>query len=389
MSELQAFLKTNHAPHISKPEAGERHRVAEFSLTDGSVEVPEDAPEGTALEFLEKAGQNPDEWEVTGYKRIEYGNPAQPFVSTRFTYKRREGAGERVPIDDLLAMIHEHAGRARPQRVGESPVPGAAVLIGDMQIGQIGPDGDPFEAIENSLRAIDQAADEIERQGGAEEILVAWLGDHIEGFVSQGGKNSWRTRLTLTEQIRATRRIMYYAIEVLEPLCHRLVMAAVPGNHGRVEAGNGTGTRADDNHDTDALVAVAEALELTGDRTGVETYVPEVDQISLAVTVGGLTWGLVHGDKWRRGGQFNWWREQTFHNGPTAAADVLCGGHWHTLQMMEEGEKLFIQVPTLGTDGAYWTNLHGSRPKPGVVLALTDGTEVVGVIPIRVRKESA
>lgn len=389
MSELADFLKTSHAPHISKPEAGERHRVAEFSLTSGSVEVPEDAPEGTALEFLEKAGQNPDEWEVTGYKRIEYGNPAQPFVSTRFTYKRREGAGERVPIDDLLAMIHEHAGRARPQRVGESPVPGAAVLIGDMQIGQIGPDGDPFEAIENSLRAIDQAADEIERQGGAEEILVAWLGDHIEGFVSQGGKNSWRTRLTLTEQIRATRRIMYYAIEVLEPLCHRLVMAAVPGNHGRVEAGNGTGTRADDNHDTDALVAVAEALELTGDRTGVETYVPEVDQISLAVTVGGLTWGLVHGDKWRRGGQFNWWREQTFHNGPTAAADVLCGGHWHHLLVMEEGGKTFIQVPTLGTDGAYWQNLHGNRPNPGVVLALTDGDTLTSVLPIRVRKESA
>src|SRR5699024_7097754 len=346
MSDLERFLAVGKAPNIPGPEHGESRRVAEFSLTSGTVEVPEDAPEGEALRFLEEAGQDPREWEVTGFRRIEYGNPAQPFVSTRFTYKRREGAGEPVPIDDLLAMIYAHADRERSSRVGDAPAPGVAVLIGDMQFGQIGPDGDPFEAIENTLAAIDLAAEEIERQGGADEVLVAWLGDHIEGFVSQGGKNSWRTRLTLTEQIRVTRRVMYYAIEVLEPLCRRLVMAAVPGNHGRVEAGNGTGTRVDDNHDTDALVAVAEALDLAGGHDGVETYVPDIDQISLAVAVGGVTWGLVHGDKWKRNGQFTWWREQAFHGAPTAGADVLCCGHFHFFQAIEDGQKLFIQVPT-------------------------------------------
>src|SRR5699024_4696363 len=244
--------------------------------------------------------------------------------------------GEPVPIDDLLAMIYAHADRERSSRVGDAPARGVAVLIGDMQFGQSGPDGDPFEAIGNTPAATDLAAEEIERQGGADEVLVAWLGDHIEGFVSQGGKNSWRTRLTLTEQIRVTRRVMYYAIEVLEPLCRRLVMAAVPGNHGRVEAGNGTGTRADDNHDTDALVAVAE----------------------------GWVW-RVSGDGWRRSGKFTGWREVAFYGAPTAGADVLCCGHFHFFQASEDGQKLFIQVPTLGTDGAYWTNLHGSRPNPG------------------------
>lgn len=383
-SELSKFLQTNQAPRIPKPEAGEHRQVAEFSLTDGAIEVPEDAPEGTALAFLEKAGQNPDDWEVTGFKRIEYGNPAQPFVSTRFTYRRREGAGERVPIDDLIAMIHEHEGRERPSRVGESSVAGAAVLIGDPQVGQVGPSGDPMEAIENSLAAIDAAADEIERQGGADEILVAWLGDHIEGFVSQGGKNTWRTKLTLTEQIRATRRIMYYAIEVLHPLTGRLVMAAIPGNHGRVETANGGSTRADDNFDTDALVAVSEALKMSGAYPGVETYIPEGEQISLAVDVGGIRWGLVHGDKWKRNGHFAWWREQAFHDGPTAGADVLTCGHYHHLLVQEEGDKLFIQVPTLGTDGAYWEHLHGNRPNPGIVVVLTDGSDVSSIRPIRV-----
>lgn len=387
MSELADFLKTNHAPRIPKPESGERRQVAEFSLTDGAIEVPEDAPEGTALTFLEKAGQDPDAWAVTGFKRIEYGNPQQPFVSTRFTYKRREGLAERVPIDDLIAMIHEHEGRERPKRVGEHPLPGAAVLIGDMQIGQVGPSGDIFETVENTLQAIDMAADEIQRHGGAEEILVAWLGDHIEGFTSQGGRNAWRTPLTQVEQIRLTRHVMRYAVESLSPLCHRLVMAAIPGNHGRVESPSGGTTRADDNYDTDALIAVGEALKMSQRYQDVEVYVPEADHISLAVTVGGLTWGLVHGDKWKRNGQFAWWREQAFHNGPTAAADVLCAGHWHHLVVQEEGDKTFIQVPTLSTDGAYWQNLHGNRPNPGIVLALTDGRTLTSILPLRVRKE--
>src|SRR5690606_27456693 len=117
-SELQNFLRTDQAPRIPKPKPGEHRQVAEFSLTEGSVEVPENAPEGAALRFLEDAGQDPDQWEVTGFRRIEYGNPGDPHISTRFTYKRREEAGERVPIDDLLEMIHQHD-RPKPLPAGE------------------------------------------------------------------------------------------------------------------------------------------------------------------------------------------------------------------------------------------------------------------------------
>lgn len=343
--------------------------------------MPEDAPEGDALDFLEAAGQNPDEWEVTGFRRIEYGNPDQPFVSTRFTYKRREGAGERVPIDDLLAMIHEHSTNApRPRLAGK--LEGAAVAIGDMQFGQ-GVD-DPFEAIENTLSAIDKAADALADAGGARELLVAWLGDHVEGFVSQGGANTWRTKLTLSEQIRATRRVMFYAIERFHPLTDRLVMAAVGGNHGEAQriAGKGV-TRYDDNHDVEALNAVAEALSMSGSYQDVEVYVPERDELSLAVKVGGVVWGLVHGDKYRAGKHFEWWEQQAFHAGPVAAASVLLAGHYHYLLVHEQGHRTFIQVPTLGTDGAWWAHKHGARPHPGIVLIAVKEGEVSHVQPVR------
>lgn len=382
MSELKKFLSVSAAPTTAAPAAGERVRKAEFTLDKGSIEVPVDAPEGDALDFLEKAGQNPDDWEVTGFRRIEYGNPTDPFISTRFTYKRRQNGGERVDIDDLLAMIHSDSPQPKSRVLDEHPAEGAAVLIGDMQFGQ-GVE-DPYEAIENTLTAIDCAASELEARGGSEELLVAWLGDHVEGFTSQGGRNTWRTRLTLSEQIRATRRVMYYAVQRFLPLTNKLVMAAVPGNHGRVENASGGSTRADDNHDVEALNAVAEALSMSDEYRDVLCLVPEEDQISLSVKIGKLTWGLVHGDKWRPGKHYEWWREQVFHGGPTAGADALACGHWHHLLVHEQGTKMFIQVPTLGTDGTWWEHMHGARPNPGIILAITTGEEVTDVVPIRV-----
>lgn len=379
---LKQFLDVATASPIPPKKYGESIRKAEFSLSTGTVEVPEDAPEGTALDFLEAAGQDPDAWEVTGFRRIEYGDPGAPFISTRFTYKRREGAAERVDIDDLLATI-DARGPVETPIIWSHGVDGIAVLIGDMQFGQ---GEDPYEAIENALRAIDTAAAMTQDLGGADQILIAWLGDHVEGFVSQGGANVWRTKLTLSEQIRATRRVMYHAVERFAPHTNELTMTAVPGNHGEAQRINGKGvTRYDDNHDVEALNAVAEAIGMSArkDLDHVHFVVPQQDQISLAVEMGGLTWGLVHGDKYRAGKQFDWWEEQAFHGMPVAGADILCAGHYHYLQVQEQGQKLFIQVPTLGTDGQWWAHQHGARPHPGIVLATVRCGAIDAILPIR------
>src|SRR5690606_36021087 len=245
---------------------------------------------------------------------------------------------------------------------------------------------DPFEAIANTLEAIDRTATMVRDFGGADQVLVAWLGDHVEGFVSQGGANVWRTKLTLSEQIRATRRVMYYAVEQLAPWTNELVMAAVPGHHGAAQRiGRKCVTRYDDSHAVEALNAVAEAISMSGNRDfdHVHFLVPERDEISLAVEVGGITWGLVHGDKYRPGKHFEWWEQQAFHGGPVAGADILCAGHYHYLLVQEQGRKLFLQVPTLGTDGMWWSHQHGARPHPGIVVVPVADGEISAILPIR------
>ena len=136
MSDLMdKLLSVSTAPTIPRGPAAESRRVAEFSQSSGTIEVPEDAPEGDALKFLEAADQNPSEWEVTGFKRSEWGDPEKPYVSTRFTFRRRAEVSEtdrEAAVEEVLSWIARHKPR---QGRALKPVRDLAILgVGDLQL---------------------------------------------------------------------------------------------------------------------------------------------------------------------------------------------------------------------------------------------------------------
>ena len=392
MSELMdKLLKVSTAPTLSRNPPAESRRVAEFSQSTGSIEVPEDAPEGDAEQFLKDAGQDPADWEVTGFKRSEWGDPEKPFVSTRFTFKRRERV-EQSGREDAVAEVLDWIAQHRPERPGyRIPSRDLAVLaIGDLQLGKLENLEEGFDhSAANAISVIDQFVTDLQ-ETPTKEVLVAWLGDHGEGFVSQGGANTWRTQMTQQDQNRIMRRLMYYAVDQIAPWTGRLVMVAVPGNHGESQRISGKGvTRYDDNNDTEQLNAVAEGVARSGeDFDRVEFYVPERDEISLTVDVGGISVGAVHGERWNSGKHADWWEGQVFHDGPTARADVLLCGHWHHLLVQDIGKKLFAQVPALERRSKWWEHKTGIVGHPGALLLEGHGGQVTNIKPLRA-KESA
>lgn len=392
MSDLMdKLLKVSAAPSVARAKAPESRRVAEFSQSTGSIEVPEDAPEGDALDFLRDAGQDPADWEVSGFKRSEWGDPEAPFVSTRFTFKRRKRV-QQSDREEAVAEVLEWIGQHRPQRLGyRIPSRDLAVLaIGDLQLGKLENMEEGLDhSAANAVSVIDQFVADLQGTP-TKEVLVAWLGDHGEGFVSQGGANTWRTQMTQQDQNRIMRRIMYYAVDAISPWTQRLVMVAVPGNHGESQriAGKGV-TRYDDNNDTEQLNAVAEGVARSGEDFGhVEFYVPERDEISLSVDVGGISVGAVHGERWNSGKHADWWEGQVFHGGPTARADVLLCGHWHHLLVQDIGKKLFAQVPALERRSKWWEHKTGIVGHPGALLLEGHGGKVTNIKPLRA-EESA
>lgn len=345
---------------------GQGLAVATINGEAGSID------EGTALDFLEEEGEDPSLWEVTGFRKSKWGSIESPMESVRFTYKRRQvGLAEDLKIDELLLGLKDYEPVfERPQ--GDH---GFLVLIGDMQFGKI--DGDGVEGtLQRTIDCINRAADTLLTYRHLYDIghvHIAWLGDHIEGFVSQGGANVWRTQLTLNEQIRLTRRVMLHALKTFAPLAEKVTMAAVPGNHGETVrfAGKGT-TRYDDSHDTEALIAVADAAEMIEGFEHVEFFVPDTDELIVVTEVAGTVVAHHHGHKWKPYKHFEWWSGQAFNRESAMhLVDLLVAGHDHHEHTEADGDRLFISVPSMESESTWFRHNKGTGGAPGLIVALT------------------
>lgn len=348
---------------------------------DGSVEleVPAtDDAEGTALRFLKDEGLNPSEWQVTNYRKIEYG---KGMTSVRFSFKR---TGARLSaslsdaeLDTLLST--QRAVKARQngsQEAGEGgPAKAYLVALGDMQFGK--DDGDGLVGtIARTMNTLDEAAIRLawhRKRYDVQEIVVAFLGDHIEGFNSQGGANAWRTSTPLTEQIRVTRRIMLYAMQLFAGTGLPVRMVAVPGNHGEAVRFEGNGiTRYDDSHDTECLIAVADAAALASDAYGkVKFYVPETDELSVALDLSGTNVVFTHGHKIKPGKHHEWVKGQAYNRDSLYRdCDAVFCGHYHYFMVEESSDRAVVQVPTLEGGSQWWKHLKGDEASQGLVACI-------------------
>lgn len=374
---LNELLEKPVGPEIAKRETKGEDFTREVVISRSTAEIEvkldhDQVNEGTALRFLEDEGLTPEEWEVTHFRKIEYGAGLQ---SVRFSYKRRQNVERQpLPLDDMLAALEGYEIAVVPP-VGRY---GFLVLIGDMQFGKIDGDG-AAGTLRRTVECINKAASVLEQYRQIYDIghvHVAWLGDHIEGFVSQGGANVWRTNLTLNEQIRLTRRVMLHALKVFAPLAERVTMAAVPGNHGEPVRFEGKGlTRYDDSHDTESLIAVSDVAEMMPETFGhVSFFVPDTDELTVVTEVAGTIVAHHHGHKFgsRKDAVWDWWEGQAFNReSPMHVADLLVAGHLHHEHIEANGSRLFIQVPALEQESTWFRHTSGTAGSPGLMVALT------------------
>lgn len=341
-------------------------------------EVDEDA----AVAFLRANDLDPAQWKATGFRSSEWTMPnGDTGVSRRFTFQRNDSHPQRPPIDDLIRAVETSWLDPRPREAGSH---GFLVLLGDMQFGKIDGDG-AGGTLQRTIDGLEEAACRAILYGQRFDIghiHIAWLGDHVEGFQSQGGANAWRTPLTLSEQIRLTRRVMLHALQVFAPLAQRLTMAAVPGNHGETHRFAGKGvTRYDDSHDTEALLAVADAATFNEAAFGhVEFYVPRTDEMTVVLDVAGTVVAHAHGHQWRPGRHMEWWRGQAFNkDSPMHQADVLAAGHLHHEFVDTDGPRTFIQPPAMESESTWWRHSKGTGGAPGLIVAVTKD----GAVPVK------
>ncbi|MGW4158673.1 hypothetical protein [Streptomyces sp. NPDC004788] len=354
---------------------GDQAAVTVRGPADG---VDEDA----ATAYLRTQGLDPVEWRATGFRSSEWTMAnGDTGVSTRFTFARQGLVEQTYAIDDLLATIQAYE-PGPPRRAGGDH--SFVIALGDMQFGKI--DGDGVEGtLQRTVECINEAAERLtwyRSRFDVGHVHVAWLGDHIEGFQSQGGANVWRTPLTLTEQVRLDRRVKLHAMLTFAPLVERLTMAAVPGNHGEAVRINGKGvTRYDDSHDTESLIAVKDAADLNPGLFGhVEFFVPDTDELTVVVDCSGTVAAHAHGHQWRPGKHFEWWKGQAFNRESAMhQADLLLAGHLHHEHVDTDGHRTFLQPPAMESESTWWRHAKGTTGAPGLIVAVTKD----GRVPVK------
>jgi hypothetical protein len=299
-------------------------------------------------------------------------------VRRMFYYKAtiRRRLESRKSVDELLGVI----GRKKPKTPPISPSGGFIYCVpaGDLQLGK--PDGDGTEGtIDRFITKTDAAVTrfkELKRLGRPiSGVMLPWLGDCIEGLVSQGGAlaAAGRLDLTMTEQLRVYRRLMLHQIQQFAPLSDQIIIPVVPGNHDEVQRVGKVVRRYDDSWAVEGAAAVADALKLAPGYDHVSFVFPAIDELTITLDVAGTPVGFAHGHQFGRD-PVKWWSGQAHGMQDIGSATLLLGAHLHHLRVEQGGAKTFIQIPALDGGSMWWRHKTGQDAPAGMVsLLIGDG----------------
>jgi predicted phosphodiesterase len=370
---------SSYQPATSRPPSGWEPGVAWDGVSGTLTTQPMDAPPRDWSELLAVWDLDPAEYEVV--EPVQYrawdagigeGNVQRMFYYRASVRRRRASQSS---LDELLAAV----GKKRPSPpAGSGAGLSYTVLAGDLQLGK--PDGDGTEGtIERFLTKTDAAVARLKelRKAGrvVDSITLAWLGDCIEGNVSQGGAlaQAGRLDLTVSEQLRVYRRLMLHQVQQFSGLAERVVIPVVPGNHDEVERQGKVQRRYDDSWAVEGAVAVADALKMAGGYEHVHFVFPGRDELTITLDVEGTAVGFAHGHQFGRD-PIKWWAGQAHGMQPIGSATLLLAAHLHHLRVEQSGAKTFMQICALDGGSTWWRHRTGQDAPPGMVtLLIGDG----------------
>lgn len=364
-----AILKRSGNPDVDtvseKPE--DRTVSSEFS-TDGSFSTDWIRSRAVTLEdaedWVRSSGHDPEDYNIS-VRTIAYGEQWSNRMAA--TPKQSKQGRTPLPTDELLALIENWHPKVTVKKGYSKKT--FVVSAADFQIGKTDYGYTTEDTIKRILTSFTLAA-EFAQKHQFEEIVLTDLGDILENWTSTSSQRGTNDR-ALTEQIRIARRIMLEAIKMLSPLTPKLTYLAVPSNHGSVRVG----FKSSENHVLDDYgIEIAEQLRdvcSNSDKlSNVQVLIPDTSMESLAYTTqDGTKLGLVHGHQANGPTALGkWWAGQDHGRMPTAGADILLVGHYHSLRVEHSGDARWIFVaPTSDNGSSWWSNKTGQTSKQGIL----------------------
>ena len=344
------------------------------TITVQATNEPTDAIWAT---LIEDWGLDPATTEiVSGSVQVRAWDTTRDGETIRLKYYRATIQPATITVDtaDVAALCATIMRRRPLKRTGADIGDRALVaLLSDWQIGKTDTNGGTAGTIERILTAIDgvgRRVKELAKMGrpvGA--VYLVGLGDLVEGCTGHYATQTFGVDLDDREQDRVVRRLLLAAVETVAPLVERVVLAAVPGNHGENRLNGKAFTRLSDSRDLACFEIVADILAANPDRYGhVTTTI--ADGYTLTLDVAGVPIGFAHGHRGPGGGQAKieaWWRGQALGRQPVADAQLLCLGHYHHLLISEATGRTVLQAPAMDPGSQWFTDYSGQSSPSGML----------------------
>lgn len=239
----------------------------------------------------------------------------------------------------------------------------------DQQLGKKGSGGGTIDSVARILETTEggvhrlQELRKIGRNIGT--TVIALLGDHVEGNVSQNGRLQGQagSDLGLTEQTRVGRRLLMSQIKAFAEISDKIIVPVVNGNHDEVTR-QVTADPAD-GWNVEIASAVQDACAENPHLSHVEFRFPESDHQTLAVNINGTMLGLFHGHQSKD--PVKYLSGQAAGQTALGNCDVWLSGHFHHFKTMDIGPRFWAQCPTLDPGSAWFRDRTGLESPAGIL----------------------
>jgi hypothetical protein len=271
-----------------------------------------------------------------------------------------------VRSPDVEALIRE-VKRRKPQPPKDLLEERALVIcLADWQAGKSDHGG--IEALVERLVALKDAVPKRVKEAAKagrpiSHLYVVGMGDMVEGCDGHYDQQTFSVALDRRQQVRLVRRILTDLLTDWSKLPARMVVGCVPGNHGENRKGGRSFTTFEDNDDLAVFEQVQEILGQNPDAYGHISFVIPDGDMTITLDVCGTVVSFAHGHQFSGSGLAlnkarTWWKNKMASMHATGDARVLVYGHYHHLQVLQDGPRTIFGCPS-NDGGSRWFEERG------------------------------
>lgn len=335
-------------------------------------------------ELLAARGLDPTKYEIVGdtirwtsYDGWRKDTPDEPAYSTICYSFKADIKLKTSTTPNLEGLYQDVKRRKNPPKQVDNGDTTFVITLSDWQIGNS--DGGGIETqlqklVELPHKLQDQLTKLRKTGHQIDHVLIAGLGDLVEGTCGFYPTQQYSVQLDRREQTKLVRRALRDIIMAVAPEVPKVTVTAVAGNHGENRAQGKAFTSTNDNDDVAVFEQVAEIFQANPTAYGHVGFRLPTDRLTTSINLHGHIVAFTHGHLPKPGNNaaqavWNWWQQQTMGraNPGVADANILITGHYHHLNVKQQQHRTVIITPSLTQVGDWYQNTRGVKTQPGTL----------------------